>query len=245
MKRTLPGLFAILAMLIQFPSLAATGTTAPGKPNILVIMGDDIGWMNVSSYGADIMGVATPNIDRIGREGLRLGAFYAQPSCTAGRAPSPPRLPLDRTADGRRLVGDDRVGRGDFPHRLHQLAPRAGGGRGGSALVEAAAIFQLAVRPIAEKIGGADGAVSPRDRLAFVVQIGEGEVVIFGENLHRVERIRRIGLRVIGADGGEAKPLLEQNPQRRLRPKYPKRKKSKWSVTASPCPSSNLPCWKC
>ena len=56
------------------------------RPNILVIFGDDIGWFNVSSYGGDIMGVPTPNIDRIAREGLRLGAFYAQPSCTAGRA---------------------------------------------------------------------------------------------------------------------------------------------------------------
>ncbi len=56
------------------------------KPNILVIFGDDVGWMNVSSYGSDIMGVKTPNIDRIGQEGLRLSSFYAQPSCTAGRA---------------------------------------------------------------------------------------------------------------------------------------------------------------
>ena len=56
------------------------------KPNILVIFGDDVGWMNVSSYGSDIMGVQTPNIDRIGHEGLRLSSFYAQPSCTAGRA---------------------------------------------------------------------------------------------------------------------------------------------------------------
>jgi arylsulfatase len=56
------------------------------KPNILVIMADDVGWMNVSSYGGDIMGVSTPNIDRIGAEGLRLTSFYGQPSCTAGRA---------------------------------------------------------------------------------------------------------------------------------------------------------------
>jgi arylsulfatase len=45
---------------------------AADKPNILVIMADDVGWMNVSAYGGDIMGVPTPNIDRIGREGLRL-----------------------------------------------------------------------------------------------------------------------------------------------------------------------------
>jgi arylsulfatase len=56
------------------------------KPNILVIMGDDIGWMNLSSYGGDIMGVQTPNIDRLAKEGLRLTTFYGQPSCTAGRA---------------------------------------------------------------------------------------------------------------------------------------------------------------
>lgn len=52
-------------------------------------MADDVGWMNVASYGGDIMGVKTPNIDRIGKEGIRLTSFYAQPSCTAGRAAFP------------------------------------------------------------------------------------------------------------------------------------------------------------
>ncbi|MGB7551811.1 MAG: arylsulfatase [Chromatiaceae bacterium] len=85
MNRRLPGLLATAALLIHLPALAATGATAD-KPNILVIMADDIGWMNVSSYGGDIMGVRTPNIDSIGAEGLRLTSFYAQPSCTAGRA---------------------------------------------------------------------------------------------------------------------------------------------------------------
>lgn len=56
------------------------------KPNILVIFGDDIGYTNLSCFGGDIMGVQTPNIDRLAREGLRLTSFYAQPSCTAGRA---------------------------------------------------------------------------------------------------------------------------------------------------------------
>src|SRR5271166_6586504 len=60
--------------------------TAADKPNFLVIMADDVGWMNISSYGGDLMGVPTPNIDRIGREGIRFTSFYAQPSCTAGRA---------------------------------------------------------------------------------------------------------------------------------------------------------------
>jgi arylsulfatase len=85
MKRSLLGLLATAAMIIPVSGLAATGATAD-QPNILVIMADDIGWMNVSSYGGDIMGVQTPNIDRIGAEGLRLTSFYAQPSCTAGRA---------------------------------------------------------------------------------------------------------------------------------------------------------------
>lgn len=73
--------------LLGLPLTAPTATAQQAtKPNILVIMGDDIGWMNLSSYSGDIMGVRTPNIDRIGTDGLRLTSFYAQPSCTAGRA---------------------------------------------------------------------------------------------------------------------------------------------------------------
>ncbi|MBN3521181.1 arylsulfatase [Algoriphagus lutimaris] len=59
---------------------------AQDKPNILVIWGDDIGWQNVSAYGMGTMGYTTPNIDRIGMEGIRFTDHYAQPSCTAGRA---------------------------------------------------------------------------------------------------------------------------------------------------------------
>ena len=61
---------------------------APGraKPNILFIMGDDIGWFNVSAYNLGIMGYRTPNIDRIGREGVIFTDWYGQQSCTAGRA---------------------------------------------------------------------------------------------------------------------------------------------------------------
>src|SRR6476469_4607422 len=59
---------------------------ADKKPNILVIWGDDIGWQNVSAYGMGTMGYTTPNIDRIGYEGIRFAEQYAQNSCTAGRA---------------------------------------------------------------------------------------------------------------------------------------------------------------
>jgi arylsulfatase A-like enzyme len=57
-----------------------------GKPNILFIMGDDIGWFNVSAYNLGIMGYRTPNIDSIAREGALFTDWYGQQSCTAGRA---------------------------------------------------------------------------------------------------------------------------------------------------------------
>src|SRR6187401_686246 len=56
-----------------------------GKPNILVIFGDDIGMWNVGAYTHGMMG-ETPNIDRIAREGVIFTDHYGQPSCTAGRA---------------------------------------------------------------------------------------------------------------------------------------------------------------
>ncbi|MBA4012716.1 MAG: arylsulfatase [Phenylobacterium sp.] len=57
-----------------------------GKPNILFIMGDDIGWYNISAYNLGVMGYRTPNIDRIAKEGALFTDWYAQQSCTAGRA---------------------------------------------------------------------------------------------------------------------------------------------------------------
>jgi arylsulfatase len=56
------------------------------KPNILVIMGDDIGQSNISAYTFGLMGYRTPNIDRIAREGLMFTDYYAEQSCTAGRS---------------------------------------------------------------------------------------------------------------------------------------------------------------
>ena len=62
-------------------------TGLPGrKLNILMIMADDIGWFNISAYNLGIMGYRTPNIDRIGREGAIFTDYYAEQSCTAGRA---------------------------------------------------------------------------------------------------------------------------------------------------------------
>src|SRR5262252_1807751 len=55
------------------------------KPNILFIMGDDIGWMQPRIYHRGLMVGETPNIDRIGREGAMFMTYYAEQSCTAGR----------------------------------------------------------------------------------------------------------------------------------------------------------------
>ena len=57
-----------------------------GKPNILVIWGDDIGITNLSCYSDGLMGYRTPNIDRIATEGMRFTDSYGEQSCTAGRA---------------------------------------------------------------------------------------------------------------------------------------------------------------
>ena len=55
------------------------------KPNILFIMGDDIGWMQPRIYHQGLMVGETPNIDRIGQEGAKFMHYYAEQSCTAGR----------------------------------------------------------------------------------------------------------------------------------------------------------------
>jgi len=57
-----------------------------GKPNILVIWGDDIGYWNISAYSKGMMGYTTPNIDRIANEGVTFTDCYGEQSCTAGRS---------------------------------------------------------------------------------------------------------------------------------------------------------------
>src|SRR5215470_12575972 len=56
------------------------------KPNIIFIMGDDIGWFNIGAYHQGIMAGRTPNLDRLASEGMRFTDYYAEASCTAGRA---------------------------------------------------------------------------------------------------------------------------------------------------------------
>jgi len=77
----------IVTLFIHALVLSVTSSFAQEKkPNILVIMGDDIGWYNPSIYHRGDMGYWTPNIDRIGKEGAMFTCWYGQQSCTAGRA---------------------------------------------------------------------------------------------------------------------------------------------------------------
>jgi arylsulfatase len=57
-----------------------------GRPNILVIMGDDVGWFNIGAYHRGIMSGKTPNLDKLAADGMIFTDYYAEASCTAGRA---------------------------------------------------------------------------------------------------------------------------------------------------------------
>ncbi len=71
-------------------TLLSTGTPAIAqtqqRPNIIFIMGDDIGWFNIGAYHRGIMAGRTPNLDRLAAEGMLFTDYYAEASCTAGRA---------------------------------------------------------------------------------------------------------------------------------------------------------------
>ncbi len=79
---------AVLASGTIIPQQAEAQNQAKskGKPNILVIMGDDIGLWNLSCWNRGMMGFQTPNIDRIANEGILFTDYYGQQSCTAGRS---------------------------------------------------------------------------------------------------------------------------------------------------------------
>ncbi|UCC29633.1 MAG: arylsulfatase [Phycisphaerales bacterium] len=81
MTRSLSG-----AVLGAATLMLAAQANAQSKPNILVVWGDDIGNTNISANTHGLMGYRTPNIDRIAREGMRFTDYYAEQSCTAGRA---------------------------------------------------------------------------------------------------------------------------------------------------------------
>src|SRR5262245_11331143 len=84
MPRVNPRVF--VAVLFGLAASMAAQAQAPAtKPNIIFIMGDDIGIMQPSIYHRGLMVGETPNIDRIGNEGAIFMTYYAEESCTAGR----------------------------------------------------------------------------------------------------------------------------------------------------------------
>jgi len=80
--------YGLTVLAAAFPLIGGdvAAQAADKKPNIVVIMSDDVGIWNISAYHRGMMGGSTPNIDRIAREGVLFTDYYAQQSCTAGRA---------------------------------------------------------------------------------------------------------------------------------------------------------------
>lgn len=76
----------MLTIMIVVLGIANQAQAAEKKPNILVIMGDDVGWFNIGAYHRGIMSGKTPNLDKLASEGLLFTDYYAEASCTAGRA---------------------------------------------------------------------------------------------------------------------------------------------------------------
>jgi arylsulfatase A-like enzyme len=122
-KRIVLRVLNVLLLSAALGSVFAAPDDALGqaaKPNILVIFGDDIGITNVSAYSDGLMGYETPNIDRIGKDGIRFLQYYGEQSCTAGRSAFLTGQHIIRT-------GLSKVGFPGAPMGLSQLDPTVGG----------------------------------------------------------------------------------------------------------------------
>src|SRR2546427_9076468 len=85
MTNTRRGLLVLVALFTVGAFMVAPAVAQP-KPNIVVIMGDDIGIWNIGAYHRGMMAGKTPNLDKIAAEGMLFTDYYAEASCTAGRA---------------------------------------------------------------------------------------------------------------------------------------------------------------
>src|SRR5271156_5692476 len=83
-QRTLA--LALVIAAIFGASFAHVAWAQDKKPNIVVIMGDDVGWFNIGAYHRGIMSGKTPNLDKLASQGVLFTDYYAEASCTAGRA---------------------------------------------------------------------------------------------------------------------------------------------------------------
>ena len=109
-----------LAMVLLVMAFSDSALAAKDKPNILVVFGDDVGISNISAYSDGLMGYETPNIDRIGKEGIRFLHYYGEQSCTAGRA-------AFLTGQHGIRTGLTKVGFPGAPMGISQLDPTIGG----------------------------------------------------------------------------------------------------------------------
>src|SRR6187455_3391803 len=80
------GLGFLAALIASMAICMPVAAQQQKKPNIVIIWGDDIGQSNVSAYSRGLMGYQTPNIDSIANQGMMFTDYYAEQSCTAGRA---------------------------------------------------------------------------------------------------------------------------------------------------------------
>ena len=86
-RAALAGATALMSLTLCAPAHAQAPTPQqPQRPNIVVIMGDDIGIWNIGAYHRGMMAGRTPNLDKIAAEGMLFTDYYAEASCTAGRA---------------------------------------------------------------------------------------------------------------------------------------------------------------
>ena len=76
----------MLALATHNETVTRKAAGAGKKPNILFIMGDDVGWFNIGAYHRGIMSGKTPNLDKLAAQGMLFTDYYAEASCTAGRA---------------------------------------------------------------------------------------------------------------------------------------------------------------
>jgi len=88
MRTTAAAIFSVIVTIILFSAGVDGARAQPAgkKPNILVIMGDDVGWFNIGAYHQGIMSGKTPSLDKLAAQGMRFTDYYAEASCTAGRA---------------------------------------------------------------------------------------------------------------------------------------------------------------
>jgi arylsulfatase A-like enzyme len=76
----------VLALFVAAMVASPQASAQQQRPNFIAIMGDDIGWFNIGAYHQGIMAGRTPNLDQLASEGMRFTDYYAEASCTAGRA---------------------------------------------------------------------------------------------------------------------------------------------------------------